>query len=240
MTAYDWLLARRTAALGFALSVFVFAVMACTDEGWSSLAGRLGRLSALLAAAGGGAAFIAVEQAQSRGELRALLASGVTPVVASLGAVVGGAMTGAVGALLATFRSVDLAPLFPRVVTVGGSWVPQGENWFETTRGILVRANGDLTWVGANLAGAGPAVAAPPRLATVVALLVAALGFPLWAVARGAPLRRAVALVTLSAGSIAAFHLVGAGRVSGAILVVPPLLLLVEAMTLFRRSARWS
>src|SRR5205814_4820707 len=95
LTAYDWLLARRTLALGIALAILGFVVMLGTDDATSTVAGRFGRLAALVSLAGGGGAFIATEQARSRGEMRALGAAGVRPTKASLGAIVGGAAVGA-------------------------------------------------------------------------------------------------------------------------------------------------
>src|ERR1044071_3202531 len=122
MTPYDWLLARRTVSLGLALSTLVFAVMIGTDDVSSTFAGRIGRLAALVSVAGGGGAFLATEQARSRGERRALGASGVPPVKASLGAIIGGAAVGAVGPVLALVHRVDLTPLFPRVGPSSGKW----------------------------------------------------------------------------------------------------------------------
>jgi hypothetical protein len=237
LSPYDWLLARRTAALGIALGALVFFLMVGTDEGLATLGGRLGRLAALVSLAGGAGAFIATEQARSRGELRALGAAGVSPIKASKGAVLGGAAVGAVGPVLALVRAVDLSPLFPRAIPLGGSWMPQGESWFETTRGIVVRASGELQLVGA----AGFAAVAPdpaPRGATVVALVLAALGFPLWATARGSTLHRAAALLGVAAASVAAFHLVAAGRMPSAILALPPSLLMLDAWML-HRSVSW-
>lgn len=238
MSPYDWLLARRTVALGVALGALVFFVMVGTDEGLATLGGRLGRLAALVSLAGGAAAFIATEQARSRGELRALAAAGVSPIKASMGAIVGGAAVGAVGPLLALVRTVDLSPLFPRAVAFGGSWMPQGEAWLESTRGIVVRASGELERVGA----AGLVVMAPdpaPRAATVVALVLAAVAFPLWATARGSTLHRVAVALGVASTSVAVFHLVAAGRMPSATLVLPPSLLTLDAWML-HRSVSWS
>lgn len=237
LSPYDWLLARRTAALGLALGTLVFFVMLGTDEGLATLGGRLGRLAALVSLAGGAAAFIATEQARSRGELRALGAAGVSPVKASMGAILGGAAVGGLGPVLALIRAVDLSPLFPRAVPFGGTWTPQGESWFETTRGIVVRASGELQLVG----GVGLASIAPdpiPRGATVVALVLAALGFPLWATARGSTTHRAAALLGVASASVAVFHLVAAGRMPAATLILPPSLLMLDAWML-HRSVSW-
>jgi len=225
-------------ALGIALGTLVFFVMLGTDEGMATVGGRLGRLAALVSLAGGAAAFIATEQARSRGELRALGAAGVPPIKASMGAVLGGAAVGAVGPVLALIRSVDLSPLFPRAVPFGGSWMPQGEAWFETTRGIVVRASGELHLVSAaGLVSMAPDPA--PRGATVVALLVSAIGFPLWATARGRAAHRAAVALGVALASVAVFHLVAAGRLPAASLALPPFLLMLDGWML-HRSVSWS
>jgi len=236
MTPYDWLLARRTVSLGLALSTLVFAVMIGTDDASSTLAGRIGRLAALVSLAGGGGAFIATEQARSRGEMRALGASGVPPVKASLGAIVGGAAVGAVGPVLALVHRVDLTPLFPRVPASSLTWVSRGDSWFDAARGIVVRAGGELSLVAPEANGA--IVEAPvPRWATAFALVLAAVAFPLWATAPSGALRRSAVGLAVAAASVAVFHLVAADRVSALLLVIPPSALLLDASSLHRRAS---
>jgi hypothetical protein len=237
MTPYDWLLARRTVSLALALALLAFAVMLGTDDSASTVAGRIGRLSALLSLAGGGAAFIATEQARSRGEMRALGAAGVPPVKASLGAVVGGAAIGAVGAVLALLRRVDLTPLFPRVAPSSSTWVSRGDAWLDVARGIAVRASGELSLVAAE-GGASLTEAPVHRGATAASLVLASVAFPLWATARSSGLRRAAAGFAIAAGSVTVFHLVAAERATGWLLALPPLALLLEAFSL-HRGASW-
>src|SRR5262249_4634560 len=135
-------------------------------------------------------------------------------------------------------KAVDLSSLFPRAVPFGGNWVARGAEWVETTRGIAVRANGELLVIGAS----GATSRAPddvPRAATVLALFVAAIGFPLWATARGSAPHRAVVALGVALTSVAAFHLVAAGRVPAAALALPPLFLLLDTWLLHRRFS-WS
>ncbi len=198
-----------------------FVVMLGTDDATSTVAGRFGRLAALVSLAGGGGAFIATEQARSRGEMRALGAAGVRPTKASLGAIVGGAAVGALGPVLALARGVDLTPLFPRVGATGTGWVRQGDTWLDATQGIVVRASGELSRVAPSAARAlseGPL----PRGATAAALALASL-------------RRAIIAIAVAASAGAVFHLVAAGRMSSAMLLVPPALLLADAALLHRR-----
>jgi hypothetical protein len=238
LSPYDWLLARRTTAVGVALGVLLFMVMMGTDEGLATLGGRLGRLAALVSLAGGAAAFITTEQARSRGELRALAAAGIPPMKSVLGAVVGGATVGAVGPALAFVRKVDLSALFPRAVPLGGTWVPQGGAWLEATRGIVVHASGELHLVEA--VGAASLVSDPvPRFATAAALGLAAIGFPLWATARGTALHRVIVALGVAFASVAGFHLVAVGRIPAAGLLVPPSFLIVDSWILHRRVS-WS
>jgi len=88
LSAYDWLLARRTFLLSVALGGLVFAVRwapttrrARTQGGQGASAGFR-----VLAAERG---VHRIEQARSRGEMRAIGAAGVRPAKAALGAVLG-------------------------------------------------------------------------------------------------------------------------------------------------------
>jgi hypothetical protein len=77
------------------------------------------------------------------------------------------------------------------------------------------------------------------RSATFLALLLAAIGFPLWATAAGPAARRSVVVLAVASASVAAFHLVAAGRSPPFVLAVPPLLVLLEAWALHRKGS-WS
>jgi hypothetical protein len=168
--------------------------------------------------------------------MRALGAAGVTPLKASLGAVVGGGAVGAVGSVLALLPAVDLAPLFPRVVSSGTTWVPQGGAWLDLSRGVVVQSTGELA--AAALPARAALLEAPaPRLATAVALFVAAIGFPLWATAQSEAFRRSAVALGVAALSVAVFHLVAAERIPAVTLVLPPALLLLDALALHRRPS---
>jgi hypothetical protein len=236
LTAYDWSLARRTALLGLALGALVFVVMLSTDDLAGTLAGRVGRLAALVSLAGGGAAFIATEQARSRGEMRALGAAGVPGVKASLGAVIGGVMVGALGPVFALSHAVDLAPLFPRVGSTGTTWVSRGGAWVDATRGLVVQASGDLSLVAPDASVVFVEVAVP-RLATAIALAVAGVGFPLWATAPSTTRRRLGVGFSVAVTAIIVFHLVAVGRLVAMSLVIPPALVLLDAAALHWRAS---
>jgi hypothetical protein len=239
LTVYDSLLGRRAAVLGIALAVLIFLAMLGTDDAASTHAGRLGRLSALSSLAGGGGAFLALAQARSRGEILALGATGVSPTRASLGAVVGGALVGLLGAALAFIPGVDLTPLFPHALPVEGVWVPDGAAWLDRARGVRVAADGVVSWAGAPSAANLAAVSSTPFAATLAALVLSAAALPLWAAARGPLLRRAVVSFAVASAGVFVFHLVAAQRIGAMTLMVPPLLLLADALTL-HRSRTWS
>jgi hypothetical protein len=236
LTAYDWSLARRTVSLGLVLGALVFVVMLSTDDLTGTLAGRVGRLAALVSLAGGGAAFIATEQARSRGEMRALGAAGVPDIKASLGAVIGGVMVGALGPVFALSHAVDLTPLFPRVGSTGTTWISRGGDWVDATRGLIVKASGDLSLVApeASVVFVEPSI---PRLATAAALAVAAVGFPLWATAPSTTLRRLAVAFFVAVSAIIVFHLVAVARFAAPTLVIPPALVLLDAAVLHWRAS---
>jgi hypothetical protein len=140
---------------------------------------------------------------------------------------------GALGPALALARVVDLTPLFPRIAPSGRTWVSQGDAWLDAARGVVVRASGELAQVAPSAQEA--LVESPmPRLATAFALSLAAIGFPLWATARSAGLRRSAVGLAVAAASVAMFHLVAAQRISAAALIVPPAILLLDAADLYR------
>jgi len=238
LTAYDALLARRAAALGLALALLVFLAMVGTDDVASTHAERLGRLSALASVAGGGAAFLTVVQARSRGEMQALGATGLTPARASLGAVVGGALVGLLGAALALFPGVDLMPLFPRALPAEAGWVSENGVWLDGVRGIRVAADGAVSSAGASRPS-DLVLSTPPLMATLIALALAAVALPLWAAAPGPLIRRAFVSFAVASSAVFVFHLVAAHRIGAMTLVLPPLLLLADAVAL-HRGHRWS
>jgi hypothetical protein len=238
LTSYDALLARRAAALGLALALLVFLAMVGTDDGVSTHAQRLGRLSALASVAGGGAAFLTVVQARSRGEMQALGATGLTPARASLGAVLGGVFVGLLGAALALFPGVDLMPLFPRALPAEAAWVSENGVWVDRVRGVRVAADGAVSSAGAPTPS-DLVFSTPPLLATLIALALASVALPLWAAAPGPLTRRAFVSFAVASSAVFVFHLVAAHRIGAMTLVLPPLLLLADAFVL-HRGQRWS
>ena len=239
MTAYDALLARRSAALGLAVALLVFLTMLGTDDAAGTHASRLGRLAALTSLAGGAGAFLGAAQARSRGEIRALEATGFTPFRASLGAVMGGAVVGLFGVALALVPGVDLSRLFPRALPAEAMWTRDAAGWLDPIHRVRVTAEGALGWAG-TASDVVPVTSLPAPLAeTVFALAVAAVAFPLWATARERFPRRALVCFSVASAAVFVFHLVAAQRTSAMTLVLPPLFLLVDAAA-SHRGGTWS
>jgi hypothetical protein len=237
VTPYDWLLVRRTAALGLLFGLLALAVMIATDETSNTLAGRLGRLAAVAPLVGASATFLASRQLRARGEGRALESMGATPMRVARGILIGGMAIAAVGPILAVFPHVDLSTLFPAVGPVTNPWSLHGGAWHDASRGLVVQASGDLAWSGSS--GAVAAAVRPlPRMATALSLALAAAGCPLWIAIEANAARRGLVAAAVVASAILAFHMVAAGRISALALTLPPLALVVDGALLLR-SRTW-
>jgi hypothetical protein len=240
VTRYDWLLARRAAALGLALAVVLAATIVSTDDGSATVGARLGRFASLVALAGGLAAFVTAQQARSRGELRGLSAIGVPPTRAPLGAAFGGTFVAASGPLLVWMRLVDIDSLYPRLGPLAGAWTVVGPGmWRQTFGSVVVRAAGEIDVSSGTTAGLVNALPQISRAATSAALLSFAIAVPIWAIASGGAARRLAVALLVAASSVTLFHLVAVARVPCWILVVPPMALLLDAWAL-SRSGAWS
>jgi hypothetical protein len=233
-TPFDWLLFRRAESLGAGIVVVLAIVVVQTDEQSGTLSMRLGRLASVVAVAGGLGAYVAVQQARARGEIVALLSIGVAPARASIGAALGGLLVGLVGPVLVGAGSVDLCPLFPLLPAGGGTFrAVSPDALLEVTRGLLLRASGEIAVAGA--AALPEAARVLPRVSTAIALLSAALAVPFWAAQSIRPGQRLVVVLATVLSSVALFHIVAVGRAPAFVLPLAPLLLFWDAA----RSARW-
>jgi hypothetical protein len=86
---------------------------------------------------------------------------------------------------------------------------------------------------------AGATAIAAPFASTLAALVLAAVALPLWATAEGPTLRRAAVCFGVASAAVFVFHLVAAERVSSMFLLLPPILVLADALLLHRGRA-WS
>jgi len=240
LTRYDWLLARRAFALGSVLTMVLAVVIATTGDVGATMGERLGMLSAVVALAGGVAAFVAGEQARARGELRGLAAIGVAPGRAPFGAALGGSIIALLGPALASMKIVDVDSLYPRVSPSAGAWTAVGPGaWRHAVGSVVVRATGELDIsVGAIAPPMVPSLHAS-RLSTGAALLAFAIAVPFWATAKGNAPRRLIVALSVAVCSATLFHLVAVGRAPAGVLALPPLALLLDAWAL-GRSGAWS
>jgi hypothetical protein len=238
LTSYDRLLARRAVALGIALSVLLAVMISSTDEGEATFGARLGRFASLVALAGGVSAFVTTEQARSRGEARALGAIGVAPTRASLGAALGGTLVAAVGPAVALLPIADIGCLYPSVGPSAGSWISVGPAaWRQALGTVVVRAAGEIDAATGTAAEVAFRAAEVPRLVTSAVLVAFAVAVPFWATATRSAPRRLVVGLAAAIGAVALFHLVAVARAPSGLLLVPPLVLALDAWVLGTRGA---
>lgn len=197
-----------------------------TDEPGSSPASRLARLAALLPVIGGLASALVSSQAQSRGEIRALMALGASPLSAVRGALTGAVLVGLSGVLSILSGAADLRSLFPHIPREPAFRLVDGA-WLNAAEALRVSRAGDVSFTGEALA---PAAGAPPgaTFGTALALLVASLSIPAWALRPSSKVRRLAVSVALGMVAVISFHLVAAEQAPPLVLVSAPLLLLVD------------
>ncbi|UQA58124.1 hypothetical protein [Polyangium aurulentum] len=227
---YDCRLALRALALGALVALVAVIVVATTDEG-AGWARRAALCAALAPVAGGVGALGAARIARSRGEARALEALGAHPLRALAGAVVGGALLGALGGSIVLSGAADLEPLFPRP-TEARVWTADPEGGMrERSLGIRLAPGGALSFAAERDDALRDRRRGEDRRAPVgAALWVLAVAGPLWSVQEGSPLGRGLLGVLLVVAAIASFQLAAAGRASAWVVCVSPLVLLACAL----------
>jgi hypothetical protein len=212
--------------VGAVAAVTALVVVAATDAGgpWRS---RLGMTAALAPLCGALGTFAATRVAEARGELRALAAVGVAPWRAVLGALAGGTAVGLLGPVLAATGVADLSALFPRAAARIWRVDAAAGTLVEVTLGLRVGPHGRLTLEAPSAAGGGLPAGATGW--AIVALAVAALASPAWAVLpSGSTARRVGAGGLVVGAAIVAFHAVAAGKLPPATLAAAPLVLGIE------------
>jgi hypothetical protein len=236
MHAFDRWLGRRTLGFTAAATAVAAGVVMLTDEAGSSAAMRVARLAALapgLAALGG---WIALSQAASRGELRALAALGASPWRVGSGVSMAGWLIGAAAVLLLCWKWVDTSALFP-VVSSSASWATDKGVFVEPFAGVRVLPDGSFRAVEALRPR--PLGAGPGRLEALVAVAPLAAILPVWVVAPLASGGRAAAAALTAMLLILLLHLVGGGHIPAVALAlaVVPLVLQVSAAAVVARRA---
>lgn len=244
-TAWDRKSAKLAAALAGVAILVALLVIATTDDG-ASWARRAAMLGAVAPVAGSIGTLGAVGLARGRGEIVALLALGVSPTRAQLGAVIGGIVIALPGPFVTSSRWADPSALFPTPVE-SRVWAPgeasaaagsRGESLREMTMGIQVEPGGRVAFVKeAPQSGAAPRLF--PAALVFAALTLCALACPLWVAARASKTRKAVVGLAAVLFLIAAFQAVAMERGSPLLLLVAPLLLLIDvALTTYAGARR--
>jgi hypothetical protein len=226
MHAFDRVLFWRALALTVLSSVVALAVAVLTDEPFSNWDMRLARMSALAPALGALGAGVALGQARSRGELRALCALGVSPFRVALGPMLAGWVTGAVAVALVLSPLADVSALFPRI-PVAASWLWDGAGLVNGPHGVRVSPTGEPELSGTQWAAR--ALSAPTCWAAALAIAPLGLVTPAWV---SAPLclgGRAAGLGITLGLTVLLLHAAAAQRVGPGWLPVDALPLALQA-----------
>jgi hypothetical protein len=229
---WDRRLGRRAAALAVLTAAVALLVTVATDEGgpWSR---RVAMAAALSPIAGAVGVLAALRIAEARGELRALSAIGGDPRRVARGAILAGVLVALAGPAAAWMFAADVEVLFPRPV-VPRAWVADGAGGMrELAQGLALAQGGVLSLVEAQGAGS-PATGSGARLGALASTALLAVLAPLWAGLPSTPRRRVLAAGVVLATMIVAFQLVAAARAPIAVVLLPPLCLLLESVALAR------
>lgn len=208
MHAHDWLLGRRALLLFALLSVLAVGVMVGTDEIGSSTGMRLARLAALGPLLIVLSQRIALQQSESRGELRALAALGASPFRQARGVLVVGFVLAAGTTLLLLLPATDVSSLFP-AVAVPESWVPGAASLSDATSGVTVLADGAVRF--AEPSALTRSGSAPGREAALVCLAPVSLSALLWGPAPMALEARVLGAAVAAFACIVLLHAFAAG-----------------------------
>lgn len=235
MHAFDYWLSRRTLGFTAAATTAACVVVVLTDEAGSSAGMRIARLAALAPGLAALGAWLALGQASSRGELRALAALGTTPWRAGLGASMAGWLIGIASALVLCSPWADTRALFP-AVSASATWLVDAGSFIEPFAGLRVLPSGayrSLEALRPRPTGAGPG---PFDALIAVGPLVGIL--PIWVTS---PLTRwgRAAIAALSAALlILLLHWVAVRHAPAGTLVLASVPLGVHALTSLRAHRR--
>jgi hypothetical protein len=188
---------------------------------------RVARLAAMapgLAALGG---WVALSQAASRGEIRALGALGASPWRAGVGASVAGWLIGAVSALVLCSTWVDTSALFP-AVSSSATWRAEGGAFLEPFAGVRVLPDGSFGVL--EVVRPKPAGPRPGTVDALVAVGPLAVILPIWVIAPLTTRGRAAAAALTGALLILLLHLVAGGQARSVVLVLASLPLALQTI----------
>jgi hypothetical protein len=235
MHAFDRWLGCRTLGLTAAAATATAGVIVLTDEAGSTTAMRLARLAALAPGLAALGAWLALSQASSRGELRALAALGANPWRVGLGASMAGWLIGMASTLVLCLQWVDAQALFP-VVASSTTWLADGSAFIEPFAGVRMLPEGTFQILKAarsQTVGTGPG---PFDALVAVGPLAATL--PIWVTAPVTPWGRAATAALSATLLILLLHLVASGQASVRLLVLPAVPLAVQVVMAIRSATQ--
>jgi hypothetical protein len=223
LTRYDASLGARALLFTAVCVAVATAVVMLTDEPFSNAHMRVARLSAFAPALAAVGASVAIAQAQSRGELRALVALGAAPWRASRGAAVATWLVGAIAVGLLISSYADPAALFP--IVTPASWQRAGAGLVETATGVYVSMSGELSF--ASLRASPMVEYQPSRWAAAMAIAPLAATVPSWIATPSRLGARALAASLSIVATVFLLHAVAAGQLgsSALLLTAAPILL---------------
>lgn len=188
------------------------------------------------------AAFLAMRGARLRGEERALLALGVSPLRVALFAVAAGALWGCAGAFVLLWEKADVALLFPRPA-LEAVWEVEGSDAvIERSLGLRLERSGELSFVEdePRTMETGSRAGAPPpatlRLFAALSTLLTAVFGPLWAISPASGIRKISLGMLFALSLVLAFQAAASSPRYAWFVAAAPLLLVAEAFFLNYRA----
>jgi hypothetical protein len=223
---FGWLLVRRALASFGVLSVVALALAAASDEPDSSWAMRAARWAAFAPALLGIACAVTLRQSESRGELRALRAIGVSQVHLGILLSFAGAVV-ALGSTIVLWTSLgDVSALFP-TVTPADPWQPSQAGFDNLGLGVHVASPVDIRFIPAQ--EVVQARLAASRWAAWLLAVPAALVIPIWVAVPSSTFGRGALVFVVVIGSLVLFHALAVGRVPVAWMLLPALALTLQS-----------
>lgn len=232
MNPYDWALFRRTLLASAVLTAFTIAIVVATDEATSTVATRAARIAALAPLVIAVALLGVSAHAESRGELRALEALGLSPWASRRGAERAGFLVAVLGLSVLVAPFTDVSSLLPAVRPVVG-WILSPDRTVATAPGLVVNANGVVEMTAAAALPAFDRASALNGAIPCVAPVACAA--PTWAATPMSLVARLSSGVLTALLVIVALHLVAAARISPPLGAAASLPMWLAAWSLRRR-----
>jgi len=248
---WDARVALRSAAIGTLTLLVALLVTAVTDEGGISWIERSGRIMPVAPVCSAIAAWAVLAQAASRGETLALAALGRSDIRTAVPVALGAAAVSiATSIFIAMGPGVHLDGFFPAAIHAN-AWFLRGETFVDLPRGVAVAVDGRPIFLPDNIPPPSFENPTGARAAASVVTFVSGLALSLLAArlvlvgAHSTPLsnglprsRTQIYLVCAFAVALTAFlfQSSASGRTPALLAVMPPLVLLMYSLWVFRDS----